>query len=225
LLGDKHIGSKSKQMRIRLQANRVEQEIEQEKVKLQKEEEAKNNHELKLLAKSMRSKQTIWSHKSNNAKDHASITTELESEATRLLQHRSNKERTMVREAQRQSKIKSKEISDIEAAKAEAGRSQRLLALAASVPYYNDIINTVPDIHKTTKARTNDVYTGRDSSLADFQCGELKSFTNDKVFSDPKFRLANALHEAGVANSTYARNVIRQAIPRQEERTTGIKPY
>lgn len=220
LLGDKLIGSKSKQMRSRLQANRVEQE----KVKL-REEEAKNNHELKLLAKSMKSKQTIWSHKINEAKDHASITTELESEATRLLQHRSNKERTMVREAQRQSKIKSKEISDIEAAKAEAGRSQRLLALAASVPYYNDIINTVPDIHKTTKARTNDVYTGRDSSLADFQCGELKSFTNDKVFSDPKFRLANALHEAGVANSTYARNVIRQAIPRQEERTTGIKPY
>jgi hypothetical protein len=133
----------------------------------------------------------------------------------------------MVREMQRQSKIKSKQMSDVESAREEVERLERLSVLASSVPYYRNIINTVPDIHKTTKARTNDVYTGRDASRTDFQCGlqQLKSFTNDKVFSDPKFRLANALHEVGVANSTYARDVVRQTIPRQEERTTGIKPY
>ncbi|KAL3799678.1 hypothetical protein ACHAWO_002862 [Cyclotella atomus] len=227
LLEDKQSKLKSKDLQIRMQAQRVDQE----KTKLLEDEvklaEAKNNHELRLLVKSMNQNRTLWSHQAQETKDSASITTELETEATRLSQHRSNKERTMVREMQRQSKIKSKQMSDVESAREEVERLERLSVLASSVPYYRNIINTVPDIHKTTKARTNDVYTGRDASRTDFQCGlqQLKSFTNDKVFSDPKFRLANALHEVGVANSTYARDVVRQTIPRQEERTTGIKPY
>jgi hypothetical protein len=96
--------------------------------------------------------------------------------------------------------------------------------LAASVPYYRNIVTTSSDIYKTTEARKNDVYAGR-GELADFQSGKFKSFTEERVFSDSKFRLGNALHEAGVANTTYARDVIRRMIPRREEHTTGIKPY
>jgi hypothetical protein len=227
LIQDKQNKLKTKDLQIRMQAQRVDQEKTKPLEDGDKLADAKNNYELRLLVKSMNQNRTLWSHQAKEARDSASITTELETEATRLSQHRSNKERTMVREMQRQSKIKSKEMSKIESAKEEAKRLERLNALAASAPYYRDIINTVPDIHKTTKARLNDVYTARDASLADFQCGlqQLKSFSNEKLFSDPKFRLANALHEAGVANSTYSRDVIRQTIPRQEERTTGIKPY
>ena len=80
------------------------------------------------------------------------------------------------------------------------------------------------DIHKSTKARENDVYGGR-SKLADFQSGTMKSFTDEKVFSDANFRLGHALHESGLANSAYARDAVRSVIPRTEARTTGIKPY
>ena len=106
----------------------------------------------------------------------------------------------------------------------ERNSFSRLNNLAASVPYYKDIMNKSSDIHKTTEARKQDVYGGR-SKLADFQSGRLKSFTNEKVFSNANFRLGHALHEAGVANSAYARDAVRNAIPRVEARTTGIKPF
>lgn len=111
-----------------------------------------------------------------------------------------------------------------EAIKAEEQRLERLSFLAASVPYYHAIMNTTSDIHRSTEARKNDVYEGR-SELADFQIGVQKSFTNEKLFSDARFRLGNALHEAGVAQTRYARDVVRNAIPRVEERTTGLQPY
>ena len=133
---------------------------------------------------------------------------------------------TTYRQEQRKEKILAKKKAEDDATKAEERRLERLSALAASVPYYRTIMNTTSDIHRSTEARKHDVYVGRDD-LADFQCGlqKLRSFTNEKLFSDSKFRLGNALHEAGVSHTTYARDVIRNAIPRVEERTTGIKPY
>eukprot|EP00956_Cyclotella_meneghiniana_P040092 scaffold186349_cov36-Cyclotella_meneghiniana.AAC.1 len=182
------------------------------------------------MERGMLSKQLLWNRKASNEKElNKSSSKTAESEALRISKHKVNKERTRQREAKRQDKISSKVKADMESAKAEERRLERLFALAASVPYYGTLLNNItPDIHKTTEARKNDVYMSRDNSLADFQCGlqQLRSFTNDRVFSDIKFRLANALHEAGVARSTYARNVVRDAIPRaKEERTTGIQPY
>jgi len=134
------------------------------------------------------------------------------------------RERTTYRQEQIENKRMTKKEADDEAGRAEEVRLERLNALATSVPYYKSIMDKTSDIHKSTEARKNDVYGGR-TELADFQCGKLKSFTEDKIFSDSKFRLGNALHEAGLARSTYARDVVRNAIPRAEARTTGIKPY
>ena len=73
----------------------------------------------------------------------------------------------------------------------ELKRQERLRALAASVPYHDTVKNIRSNVHKTTRARMNDYYEpSSDSTLADFQQGmsKLRSFTDEKVFSDPKFR-------------------------------------
>ena len=45
------------------------------------------------------------------------------------------------------------------------------------------------------------------------------------LFVHTLISLANALHGSGLAGSSYARDKVREAIPRAENRTTGIKPY
>lgn len=233
ILQKKEINLKRNDVKLRVQSQLLEygKITKKRDLKWQEEESEaatkKNALEVRSMERSMLSKQLLWNHrKASNELNSSSKTAE--AEALRISKHRVNKERTRHREAQRKGKISCKMKADLESAKAEERRLGRLFALAASVPYYGTLLNITPDIHKTTEARKNDVYTSRDNSLADFQCGlqQLRSFTNDKVFSDSKFRLANALHEAGVARSTYARNVVRDAIPRaKEERTTGIQPY
>ena len=41
----------------------------------------------------------------------------------------------------------------------------------------------------------------------------MTGFTDDKVFSDPKFRLAHQLHESGVASSAYSCAFVKALIP------------
>jgi len=111
---------------------------------------------------------------------------------------------------------------------AELARQKRLDALAASVPYYDAVNSVKSDINKTTVSRINDVYEPlSENGLADFQQGirKMTGFTNEKIFSDPKFRLAHQLHESGVASSAYSCAVVKRLIPREVERTTGIEPY
>ena len=131
------------------------------------------------------------------------------------------------RHKERQEKIKSRKDRVVQAVQTEERRLEQLSALAASVPYYSSIMNLSADIFRTTVARSHDVYEGTDPNLADFQCGlgKLRSFTNEKVFSDRRFRLGHALHEAGVAQSSYARTAVKSLVPRQVERTTGIEPF
>ena len=104
----------------------------------------------------------------------------------RRRQH-TNRTRSNFRQAQRDRKNVAQKIDKEEAARAEETRIERLNALAASVPYYKAVLDKSSDIHKTTEARKNDVYAGP-SELADFQCGNLKSFTQEKVFSNSNFR-------------------------------------
>lgn len=110
----------------------------------------------------------------------------------------------------------------------EQSRLLKLDLLAAQVPYYRTIRGITPDIHKLTKARLNDVYQHPcDSDLLPFQQGEKKltSFKLEKLFTDPKFRLAHEFHEKGIASSKYSLTVFRRLVPRDVERTTGIEPY
>ena len=99
---------------------------------------------------------------------------------------------------------------------------EKLKDLAASVPYYSSIIAKKSDLSKSTAARLNDIFeSSSDSDLKDFQQGlkKMTGFTNQKVFSDPKFRLAHALHESGKAKSAYSLAVVKQLIPREEFRS------
>lgn len=75
------------------------------------------------------------------------------------------------------------------------------------------------NIHGTTACRDNDVYHGDTTGgLAAFQLGlsKLHGFTNEKIFSDRKFRLGYALHEAGAAGTVAARDIVRQEMPREK---------
>ncbi len=106
-------------------------------------------------------------------------------------------------------------------------RLEKLNKLAATVPYHKSIITKKADLTKSTAARSNDIFEPSCSDdLKDFQLGlqRLKCFTDERIFSDPKFRLAHALHESGKANTAYSLAVVKQIIPRNQERTTGIDP-
>lgn len=102
------------------------------------------------------------------------------------------------------------------AKKKEASKQKKLRNLAASVPYHSSILNMKSDFTRSTAARMNDIFEPScDTDLMDFQQGnkKLNSFTDKKIFSDPKFRLAHALHESGKAKSAYSLAIVKQLIP------------
>jgi hypothetical protein len=124
-------------------------------------------------------------------------------------------------------KTQKKEKDDREL-RTEELRAVKLKSLATLVPYYEAITSKKSDIHKLTKARMNDVYQyPSESDLLAFQQGDRKMtcFKSEKIFSDPKFRLAQQLHDKGIASSKYSLAVVKTLIPRKTERTTGIEPY
>ena len=225
---------KRKEMSLRVKAMRMEKEAKKVENEIQAQAMAKktgedNDKELQRIQRLIEAKRTILKHQTKQMEDSMETRTnefqnDFISELKGLQQQQMNRERSKFRQGKLISKEVAKQEACQQAARLEEKRLAKLSNLAASVPYYQSIMDTTSDIHKTTKSRENDVYGGR-SKLADFQSGNLKSFTNDKLFSDKNWRLGNALHEAGVANSTYARDIVRAQIPRVEARTTGIKPY
>jgi polyhydroxyalkanoate synthesis regulator phasin len=97
-----------------------------------------------------------------------------------------NKNRSLFRQSQIESRIATKKVAEEKAAAEEESRITRLNELATRVPYYDSIMEKQADIHKSTEARKHDVYAH--PKLPDFQSNNLKSFTNEKVFSNPNFR-------------------------------------
>eukprot|EP00986_Skeletonema_menzelii_P018796 scaffold26715_cov146-Skeletonema_menzelii.AAC.4 len=134
-----------------------------------------------------------------------------------------NKERSSYREEQRGQRLIAKQEATEKLKRERENQLVRLTKLAMSCPYQKTITALRPDIHKSTNARHHDLF--RENMMADFQSGRHTSFSEKKVFSDPKFRLAHSLHEAGINKTIAARDVVRNLIPIKEERTTGIKPY
>jgi hypothetical protein len=53
----------------------------------------------------------------------------------------------------------------------------------------------------------------------------MQNFSNERLFSNIRFKLADALFSSGVANSSYAQSIIKAMVPREPERTTGIEPF
>lgn len=131
------------------------------------------------------------------------------------------------REHEWKKQIKSQEQKVLRLQQLEIERDKKLREIAMNVPYYLAIKHKTSNLQKTTAARFNDTFEpSADCDLEDFQQGarKLHSFSNAKVFSDTKFRLAHELHESGMAHTAYACAVVKQLIPRQIERTTGIEP-
>ena len=224
---------KRKEMSLRVKAMRMEKEAKKVENEIQAQAMARktgeDDRELQRTQRLLEAKRTLRKHQTQQMEDSMETRTkefqnDFISELKGLQQQQMNRERSKYRQEKHIGKEVAKQEACQQAARLEEKRLAKLSNLAASVPYYQSIMDTTSDIHKTTKSRENDVYGGR-SKLADFQSGNLKSFTNDKLFSDKNWRLGNALHEAGVANSTYARDIVRAQIPRVEARTTGIKPY
>ncbi|EJK49949.1 hypothetical protein THAOC_31127 [Thalassiosira oceanica] len=139
-------------------------------------------------------------------------------------EHLARKNRTSYRQLEREMKSTLQSERAEEAAREEEARLFRLQALASSCPYTKTLQGLTADIHKTTESRKQDVYSGR-NDLLDCQANRQTNFGTDRLFSDSKFRLGNALHEAGIANTSAARDAVRMAIPRTEARTTGIRPF
>mmetsp|Transcript_7176 Transcript_7176/g.15468 ORF Transcript_7176/g.15468 Transcript_7176/m.15468 type:complete len:593 (-) Transcript_7176:32-1810(-) len=182
--------------------------------------------EVNLMVRRLEAKKGIWKHQNEALEEQVEIIlgNNLGAELNCMQRKKSNSKRIVYRQGKEKEKLITRMKAEEEALRDEEKRLGRLNSLAASVPYYGTIMKANSDILKSTESRKNDIYQGR-SELADFQSGNLKSFTNEQLFSDSRFRLGNALHAAGLARTEYARDVVRDAIPRCEERTTGIKPY
>ena len=137
----------------------------------------------------------------------------------------SNAERVTYRFILNQEKMRAMEHSANLKALSDRERMERLSALAASVPYFENIVNAKADLSKNTVCRSHDVYSEDLRGLRDFQSKNLSCFSNEKVFSDVRFRLGAALHAAGVAKSAASRSLVKTLVPRETSRTTYIQPH
>ncbi len=145
-------------------------------------------------------------------------------EENRKIRMAENGERVVYRTAVLQEKARREEHERELERMRERERMERLDAIARSVPYWDAVENAKADLGKGTVATENGGYKEDMRGLEDFQIGvgKLNSFTNEKVFSDVRFRLGAALHAAGIAGTAASGAVIRRLIPREPERTTGI---
>jgi len=141
-------------------------------------------------------------------------------ELDRIERMKANEERVSFRETRLLNKMDEKRRLLTEAARAEERKFERLSQLAATVPYWDNLLDVQAShgtVHATTVARENGAYHEDATGLAAFQHGlsKLHSFSNEKVFSDRNFRLGHALHEAGISQTAAARDAVARAAPRE----------
>ena len=177
------------------------------------------------VRKRLENMQALARHHLDRVQDHEKENAEvlLQDEIMKERRRCFNKERSSFREEQRGRKLIAKQEATAKMKREQEVQLERLASLAMTCPYQKTITDLRPDIHKTTNARHHDFY--RKNNLPDFQANRHSSFTDEKIFSDQKFRLAQNLHEAGINKTIAARDIVRNVIPRNAERTTGIKPY
>lgn len=144
-------------------------------------------------------------------------------ELIRLERLKKNGERVSYRETLHLHKMDEKRKALEEAARAEELKYERLSQLAATVPYFDKILDVQPNIHGTTVARENAAYHEDSTGLTAFQHGlsKLHSFTNEKIFSDRAFRLGHALHEKGISHTVAARDAMALCCPRERNPICG----
>jgi len=138
-------------------------------------------------------------------------------ELDRIERIKANGERVSYRVTRLLNKMDEKRKALTEATRAEELKYERLSQLAATVPYWDNILDVQANIHANTVARENGAYHEDATGLTAFQHGlsKLQSFTNEKVFSERRFRLGHALHEAGISQTAAARDAVARAAPRE----------
>ena len=138
-------------------------------------------------------------------------------ELDRIERMKQNEERVSYREKKLLHKLDEKRTALKEAARAEELKYERLSQLAATVPYWDNILDARSNIHGTTVARENAAYQEDTTGLTAFQHGlsKLHSFTEEKIFSDRAFRLGHALNEKGISHTVAARDAIALCCPRE----------
>ena len=187
---------KRKEMALRLKAMRLERET------LQKTEAEKRAHaaaknavdalrkEVQQTIRVLESKDALMKHQAHQLdvqnENSIHMKHDLAEEIKSQSQQLKNKNRSLFRQSQLERRIATKNVAEEKAAAEEECRIARLNELASCVPYYDSIMDKQADIHKSTEARKHDVYAH--PKLPDFQSNNLKSFTNEKVFSNPNFR-------------------------------------
>ena len=207
-----HLRMQSQLTRISKSANK---ENEDHVVREMRElEKAKRRYE---ASKAIRNRE-------NEAQPKGDIETDISLNIARIREQQARKSRTSFRQREREKKLTLQRERAEEAAREEEARLFRLQAQKSSCPYTKTLQGLSADIHKTTESRRQDKYSGR-NDLLDCQANRQTNFGTARLFSDSKFRLGNALREAGIANTTAARDAVRLAIPRTEARTTGIRPF
>jgi hypothetical protein len=186
---------KRKEMTLRLKAMRLEREslqkIEAERRTQAEAKEASDAHrkEMQQTIRVLESKDALLKHQAQLAvqkENSMNIKHDLAEEIKSQSQQLKNKNRSLFRQSQIESRIATKKVAEEKAAAEEESRITRLNELATRVPYYDSIMEKQADIHKSTEARKHDVYAH--PKLPDFQSNNLKSFSNEKVFSNPNFR-------------------------------------
>jgi hypothetical protein len=187
---------KRKEMTLRLKAMRLEREslqkIEAERRTQAEAKDARDAHrkEMQQTIRVLESKDALLKHQAHQLdvqkENSMHIKHDLAEEIKSQSQQLKNKNRSLFRQSQIERRIATKKVADEKAALEEESRIARLNELATRVPYYDSIMEKLADIHKSTEARKHDVYAR--PKLPDFQSNNLKSFTNEKVFSNPNFR-------------------------------------
>lgn len=115
-----------------------------------------------------------------------------------------NGDRVKFRQARRVDKLAEEKAAARTLARLEEKRCEKLNRLAASVPYHETLTTISANIMKSTAATDASKYQHDKSCLSDFDVSNQSFFSEERLFSDPKFRLGHALREAGVAESNLA---------------------
>lgn len=131
-----------------------------------------------------------------------------------------NKPKIEERERLRVLKEREKLAKEEEKQREEDRRTEMLMKLAATVPYYEDIQNAQSQLNHITAAVKAHEYGGAEEQIRGFM--KNTGFDDKKIIKDARFRLAAALRDAGVAQSKIAKGVVQAFHPRPHLAIHGV---
>ncbi|KAJ1387175.1 hypothetical protein B484DRAFT_459876 [Ochromonadaceae sp. CCMP2298] len=111
---------------------------------------------------------------------------------------------------------------EAEVAQEELRRIELLNQLASQVPYYQALLDATARLDHVTASAKGHAYTAPDPAWASRGHLALNGFTDGKVISDSRFRLAEALRACGVSNSSAAQAAVARNFARPHLAIHGL---